>query len=744
MAGSVLLESDDEYGYDLSVEDETLLNQLITNVPDAVSTSSRNPTIAVIAADLGIDTIIEEECRLDDGPASSVSYKRAALAKSPLQPTHNSRQAASGTVEKKPRTRSPSPHGEHVVGSADFTDLTAGTWCELQYFYTLTRLPFGRKTRTAAMKQGTKVHQDLEDEVHTTVRVEIASRVDGFGLRIWNIIQGLRTLREMGMTRELEVWGFVDGNLVNGVIDGLSYKDPDPELAERLRKEPGSQNQVAITDFFPSKKPSRGKIPRVYLTDVKTRGTKKVPNSSSLLWPAKVQLSLYQRFLSEMAADKLDYLRIFRRYNLDPDEPFSDSFIAQIGTLHEELFEVESSDEEEYVPPSSGRTKNDIESDAASDHSTSNFIKYTTLREVLPLLVSELKETFPHGSDSVGRLLEVEYRYRGDGSLIANQTFTMDDHELDHYLGNTMEWWRADREPKGVQIEEAYKCRMCEFADDCTWRSAMDEERLQAVRQRLESRSKHVTASGKVHRPETGAVSTIDVIFGTMARSQKDPEIIELARTLENTPWCEEYEKMISGMMYNPVDPILIDGRHRSRCLARDFNEIDHRKYTADEVGEKKAEILQRMLGKVGEGTFIEAPFIADYGCNVIFGKNCFANFNLVTIGDRVQFGPNVSIYGAGHDTSVLSRIKFVEYGLPVRIEDDCWIGGGVIIMPGVTIGKGTTVGSGAIVTKSLPPYSVAVGSPAKVIKTLQTVEEELADPKNPYRDLPGNLPDRD
>ncbi|KAL0933393.1 acetyltransferase C18B11.09c 1 [Colletotrichum truncatum] len=236
-----------------------------------------------------------------------------------------------------------------------------------------------------------------------------------------------------------------------------------------------------------------------------------------------------------------------------------------------------------------------------------------------------------------------------------------------------------------------------------------------------------------------------------MARSQKDPEIIELARTLENTPWCEEYEKMISGMMYNPVDPILIDGRHRSRCLARDFNEIDHRKYTADEVGEKKAEILQRMLGKVGEGTFIEAPFIADYGCNVIFGKNCFANFNmtildvsLVTIGDRVQFGPNVSIYGAGHDTSVLSRIKFVEYGLPVRIEDDCWIGGGVIIMPGVTIGKGTTVGSGAIVTKSLPPYSVAVGSPAKVIKTLQTVEEELADPKNPYRDLPGNLPDRD
>ncbi|KAI8270609.1 hypothetical protein K4K58_009946 [Colletotrichum sp. SAR11_239] len=232
-----------------------------------------------------------------------------------------------------------------------------------------------------------------------------------------------------------------------------------------------------------------------------------------------------------------------------------------------------------------------------------------------------------------------------------------------------------------------------------------------------------------------------------MAKSQKDPEIIAVARTLQNTPWCEEYEKMVSGMMYNPVDPILVDGRHQGRCLARDFNEIDHRKHTADEVARLKTETLAKMVGKLGAGTFVEAPFIVDYGCNVIFGKNCFANFNmtildvsLVTIGDRVQFGPNVSIYTAGHDTSVLSRIKFVEYGLPVTIEDDCWIGGGVTIMPGVTIGRGTTVGSGAVVTKSLPAYSVAVGSPARVIKKLQTVEEEMADPENKYRELEGNL----
>lgn len=110
---------------------------------------------------------------------------------------------------------------------------------------------------------------------------------------------------------------------------------------------------------------------------------------------------------------------------------------------------------------------------------------------------------------------------------------------------------------------------------------------------------------------------------------------------------------------------------------------------------------------------------------------------SLVTIGDRVQMGPSVSIYSATHDTSVLSRIKFVEYGLPVTIEDDCWVGGGTTIMPGVTIGRGTTVGAGSVVTKDLLPYSVAVGSPAKIIKTLPTVEQERADPNCPYNKLP-------
>lgn len=112
---------------------------------------------------------------------------------------------------------------------------------------------------------------------------------------------------------------------------------------------------------------------------------------------------------------------------------------------------------------------------------------------------------------------------------------------------------------------------------------------------------------------------------------------------------------------------------------------------------------------------------------------------SLVIIGDRVQIGPNVSIYSAGHETSVLSRVKFVEFGHPIRIEDDCWIGGGVTILPNVTIGRGSTVGAGAVVTKSIPPYSVALGAPARVVKTMPSVEEEMADPNNPFN----NMPDR-
>ncbi|KXH67253.1 nodulation protein L [Colletotrichum salicis] len=191
-----------------------------------------------------------------------------------------------------------------------------------------------------------------------------------------------------------------------------------------------------------------------------------------------------------------------------------------------------------------------------------------------------------------------------------------------------------------------------------------------------------------------------------VAKDKKDAKILKLLESIEDKPFGKNYEHMVSGMMYNPLDPILGQARHGARCLMRPFNEIDHRQNTS----------MERL--------FVEGPLLVDYGCNIIFGSRVFANFNLtildislVTIGDHVLIGPNVSIYTAVHETGMLSRSKGEQYGLLVIIEDDCWIGGGSIILAGVTIGSGTIVGAGSVVTQSLPSYSVVVGNPARTIK---------------------------
>ncbi|KAL0058754.1 hypothetical protein AAF712_014562 [Marasmius tenuissimus] len=214
-------------------------------------------------------------------------------------------------------------------------------------------------------------------------------------------------------------------------------------------------------------------------------------------------------------------------------------------------------------------------------------------------------------------------------------------------------------------------------------------------------------------------------------------------------PPSDEYEKTVFGTMYNPLRPTLLKARHKVRGLADEIETLDPRSEPdADKFGDYQLKLLEGMLGKVGEGTFIEPPFKPDYGFNVVFGRKGFANFGLtildtslvIIIGDRVQMAFNVSLLTATHSTSVLSRMKFVEYGLPIVIGDDVWIGSNVQVMPGVIIGKGCTIGAGSVVTKDIPEYSVAVGCPARVIKKLQSVEEERADPENVWNQLPDGM----
>ncbi|PVI03404.1 trimeric LpxA-like protein [Periconia macrospinosa] len=167
--------------------------------------------------------------------------------------------------------------------------------------------------------------------------------------------------------------------------------------------------------------------------------------------------------------------------------------------------------------------------------------------------------------------------------------------------------------------------------------------------------------------------------------------------------------------------------------------------------------MLEGILGHVGSGCFIEPPFAIDYGCNISLGSSFYANFNLcildcslVTIGNRVMCGPNVSIFAATHETEVQSRREDIEYGRPVKIGDDCWIGGSVvsgfdlgnpldIILPGVTIGKGCTVAAGSVVTKDVPDWSVVMGSPAKVVKKIRVFIDDT--PKKIEFALMSNVP---
>ncbi|KAK3934662.1 exonuclease V [Diplogelasinospora grovesii] len=455
---------------------------------------------------------------LAEADEADVSYPDLSRALSDVQKTRASSAPAAETTSES-ETPAPKTNKDTkappIIRFRTFpkkpfsvSDLTAGSWCELQYYYTLTRLPGGKRTRTAAMKGGTEIHEKLEREVYTTVQVDVKKKEDAFGLKLWNIIQGLRTLRDTGLTRELEVWGLIDGNVVNGVIDGLSYKNPDPDLEEDVLSSRGSQStqdaqQQKITEYFASgTSGATAERKEIFITDVKTRASDKPPSQAAMR-AAIIQLFLYHRFLSQMASDKLDYLGVFGRYGLDPDGTFSDAFMAQIGSLHDEVF-YDADSHVDSISAVTSSSRNGPSSLSSPYTPEPDLIRYRSLRALLPLLKFEIQLTFPHGASSLGQIVAVEYRRRrpapddsdsdsdgdgdGDGeerrggSVICVNSFYVDKDLLDRYLTEDQQWWRGEREPRGVPLVEAFKCRSCEFVDTCEWRNNLDQEALRKAR----------------------------------------------------------------------------------------------------------------------------------------------------------------------------------------------------------------------------------------------------------------------
>lgn len=184
---------------------------------------------------------------------------------------------------------------------------------------------------------------------------------------------------------------------------------------------------------------------------------------------------------------------------------------------------------------------------------------------------------------------------------------------------------------------------------------------------------------------------------------------------------------LTSPTSYDSFTPELEAARFKARAWCHKYNNwFPHDDPSANfaTLATHRQRQLKQIVGQLGDDVFIEPPFTVDYGCNVRLGERFYANFNLcildcgiVTIGARTMFGPNVSIFAATHETEVQSRRENVEYAYEVTIGDDCWIGGHVVILPGVTIGDGCTIGAGSVVTKNIPAWSVAMGTPAKVVK---------------------------
>ena len=177
-----------------------------------------------------------------------------------------------------------------------------------------------------------------------------------------------------------------------------------------------------------------------------------------------------------------------------------------------------------------------------------------------------------------------------------------------------------------------------------------------------------------------------------------------------------EKQKMLAGDAYNPGDPELQADHAAAKQWMVRFNA-----HFAAGPDERHALLTER-LEAVGAGAVIRAPFHVDYGSNIVLGDGVFLNFNCVildvcrvVIGDRTQIGPGVQILTADHPRDPVQRAAGVEFGRPIVIGKDVWIGGGAIILPGVTIGDGALIGAGAVVTRDVPPGATAVGNPARV-----------------------------
>lgn len=188
------------------------------------------------------------------------------------------------------------------------------------------------------------------------------------------------------------------------------------------------------------------------------------------------------------------------------------------------------------------------------------------------------------------------------------------------------------------------------------------------------------------------------------------------------------YEQMHSGDLYQCSDESLLAQQAQCLEIMYDYNA------TRPSEGEKRQALLKKMLAEVGKGCYIEPPLHSNWGGHhVHMGDYVYANFNLtlvddthIYIGDYTMLGPNVTLATAGHPIAPELRAQVYQYNVPIHIGKNCWLGAGVIVLPGVTIGDNTVIGAGSVVTKDIPANVVAVGNPCRVLRPINDRDREF------------------
>ncbi|KAK2738340.1 hypothetical protein FQN57_007100 [Myotisia sp. PD_48] len=399
------------------------------------------------------------------------------------------------------------------------SDFVAPAWCEIQYSYSLSN--FGRIRKTRYMKRGTAIHKLLEEQIHTPVAVDVATKEDAWAIRLWNVIESLRTLRATGLTREMEVWGKIDGILIGGKIDMLSRGCPDPEFELSV----SNRNEIAPRPLAKDVSPATatatsldGELQQtktsstitqpdetdtdqltldqsegmIYLTDMKYKDLSynfNIPNVTDVKFrPVRTQLQFYYHLLSRfITSDDVTIDDIANRHGLDSQKTFSSEFVAQIGEIYQEGIDMASSAESQDPLT------------VISNHNTlsrlwqlmKDQIRYTFLPLQAPssatpsrtpllstllspiLTVSYITETSTEESPSSRSKSPTTDDYH----LIGSRSFVFDPDVFYPYLLDEVNWWRGRRPVKGVSLEEAWKCRFCEFKDTCSWRLAMERSK---------------------------------------------------------------------------------------------------------------------------------------------------------------------------------------------------------------------------------------------------------------------------